>query len=183
MCSIFLLANLITSAIDLLLNHRYTWFLLVGTSLFFFWAFLDVLLFSKNNRILRSASLFSIMLIPYFVIIENVSNQFLLDKPVYWSFTIGVPIAGIWISYFWILLGVKYILRLNIGLCIGSAFVLSVPAVLFTNNVANQNNFFGFDGINPIVAIILLSVGIVSIILGIFFYFQNLYYSDKRRHH
>lgn len=123
------------------------------------------------------------MLIPYFVIIENVSNQFLLDKPVYRSFTIGVPISGVWISYFWILIGVKYILRFNIGLCLGLAFILSIPAVLFTNNIANQNKFFDFDGINSIVAIILMSVGIVSIILGIFFYFQKLNYTDKRRHH
>lgn len=97
---LFFLAFAITAVTNLAIDQQFTWFRIVGSSLIFGGMLLDALLFSKNYRVIHSVSVFTALIIPYFMVLERTVNNYYLDVPIYWLVPIGLPIALTWIAYF-----------------------------------------------------------------------------------
>ena len=129
---------------------------------------MDALLFSKNYRIIHSVSVFTVLIIPFFMVVERTVNNYFLDAPVYWLWPIGIPIAVTWIVYFWATIGTRKILHWNMGSCLGMASLLAIPAVLITNTIANQTTVYNVIEMSFITILTLLSCGGLGLIAGLF---------------
>ncbi|MGM0123735.1 hypothetical protein IGI37_001109 [Enterococcus sp. AZ194] len=161
-------AFLITLVVDLVINRKPTWSVIVGSSLILLGGIISPLISSKNKRVLRSIAVFSILIIPYFMVIEWVTNTYFLKIPIYWVLPIGLPISCIWIAYLWLNIGIRYLLHWNVGYCLGVGILLAIPAALVTNNLGNQLSLFDSSAMNSVVMISLLVCGIAGFVLGFF---------------
>lgn len=165
---LFFLAFAITAVTNLAMDQQFTWFRIVGSSLIFGGMLLDALLFSKNYRVIHSVSVFTALIIPYFMVLERTVNNYYLDVPIYWLVPIGLPIALTWIAYFWINIGIRKILHWNMGSCLGIASLLAIPAVLVTNTIANQGSIYNSIEMSFITIVTLLACGGIGLIAGLF---------------
>lgn len=165
---LFFLAFAITAVTNLAIDHQFTWFRIVGSSLIFGGMLLDALLFSKNIRFIHFSTTFTVLIIPYFMVLERTINNYFLDTPVFWLRSIGLPIALIWIAYLWINIGIRKVLHWNMGSCLGAASLLAIPTVLATNIIANQTNLYNVLEMSFITIVTLLGFGVIGLITGLF---------------
>ncbi|MFI3617849.1 hypothetical protein [Enterococcus avium] len=165
---LFILAFAITGVTNFAIDQQFTWFRIVGSALIFGGSLLDALLFSKNYRIIHSVSVFTVLIIPFFMVVKRTVNNYFLDAPVYWLWPIGIPIAVTWIVYFWATIGTRKILHWNMGSCLGMASLLAIPAVLITNTIANQTTVYNVIEMSFITILTLLSCGGLGLIAGLF---------------
>lgn len=165
---LFILAFAITGVTNFAIDQQFTWFRIVGSALIFGGSLLDALLFSKNYRVIHSVSVFTVLIIPFFMVVERTVNNYFLDAPVYWLWPIGIPIAVTWIVYFWATIGTRKILHWNMGSCLGMASLLAIPAVLITNTIANQTTVYNVIEMSFITILTLLSCGGLGLIAGLF---------------
>ncbi|MBO0453380.1 hypothetical protein [Candidatus Enterococcus murrayae] len=170
---LFFLAFAITAVTNLAIDQQFTWFRIVGSSLIFGGTLLDALLFSKNARVIHSVSVFTFLIVPYFMVLERTINDYFVDAPVYWLLPIGLPIALTWIAYFWINIGIRKLLHWNMGSCLGVASLTAIPAVLITNIVANQTGVFDVLEMSFITIVTLLACGGLGLITGLFMRKRN----------
>lgn len=170
---LFFLAFAVTGVTNFAIDHGVTWFRIVGSGLIFGGMLLDALLFSKNARVIHSISVFTILIIPFFMVIERTVNDYFVDAPVYWLFPIGLPIALTWIAYFWVNIGIRKLLHWNMGSCLGIASLLAIPTVLITNTIANQTNVYNVIEMSFITIITLLACGGIGLIAGLFMRKRN----------
>ena len=170
---LFFLAFAITGFTNFAIDHQFTWFRIVGSALIFGGSLLDALLFSKNYRVIHSVSVLTVLIVPFFMVIERTVNTYFLDAPIYWLFPIGLPIALTWIAYFWANIGVRKILHWNMGSCLGIASLLAIPAVLITNTIANQTTVYNIIEMSFITIVTLLACGGLGLIAGLFMRKRN----------
>lgn len=162
------LAFAITGVTNLAIEHQFTWFRIVGSSLIFGGSLIDALLFSKNIRFIHFSTVFTVLIIPYFMVLERTINHYFLATPVFWLRSYGLPIALIWIAYLWINIGIRKILHWNMVSCLGAASLLAIPTVLATNTIANQTSVYNIIEMSFITIVVLLSCGAVGLIAGLF---------------
>lgn len=165
---LFFLTFGITAVTNLAIDHQLTWFRIVGSSLIFAGMLLDALFFSKNARVIHSVSIFTVLVVPYFMVLERTINTYFLDAPIYWLRPIGLPIALTWIAYFWINIGIRKLLHWNMGSCLGIASLLAIPAVVVTNIFANQTNIYSIIEMSFVTIVTLLGCGALGLIAGLF---------------
>lgn len=165
---LFFLAFAITGVTNLAIDQQFTWFRIVGSSLIFGGSLLDALLFSKNIRFIHFTTIFTVLIIPYFMVVERTINNYFLATPVFWLRSLGLPIALIWIAYLWITIGTRKVLHWNMGSCLGAASILAIPTVLATNTIANQTGVYNILEMSFITIVVLLGCGAVGLIAGLF---------------
>lgn len=165
---LFILAFAVTGVTNFAIDQQFTWFRIVGSALIFSGSLLDALLFSKNYRVIHSVSVFTVLIIPFFMVVERTVNNYFLDAPIHWLWPIGIPIALVWIAYLWINIGIRKVLHWNMGSCLGAASLLAIPTVLATNTIANQTSVYNIIEMSFITIVVLLSCGAVGLIAGLF---------------
>ncbi|MQH89253.1 hypothetical protein EI029_23775, partial [Escherichia coli] len=78
---LFILAFAITGVTNFAIDQQFTLFRIVGSALIFGGSLLDALLFSKNYRVIHSVSVFTVLIIPFFMVVERTVNNYFLDAP------------------------------------------------------------------------------------------------------
>ncbi len=136
--SIGIIGILVSFIVDLAVNHKLTWSLIVDASTLYVYAAGLTAVFSKKNKIINSTLVSSILILPLLYIIEYVTNKNYLINPIYWFKTYALPITFIWLAIIWITIFIKKCIKLNIWYTLSILFLLALLGSASTNAISNQ---------------------------------------------
>ncbi|URZ00528.1 hypothetical protein [Clostridium felsineum] len=159
--------------VNLSVNHYLSWFYIVACSEILAGVFIGILIFKKENKIISAIASLSIMIIPFFLIIEKVVNKYFLNSPVFWVKKYALPITSVWLVVIWIGIFAFKKFKINILFCFTIIFILAIPASMVTNQLANRNNVKNVFADNCINTLCYGILAILSLIIGILIKFKN----------
>jgi predicted neutral ceramidase superfamily lipid hydrolase len=154
--SIGIIGILVSFIVDIAVNHKLTWSLIVDASLFYFYAIVLTAIFSKKNKTINTTLVSSVLVLPLLYMIEVVINANYLINPCYWFISYALPITLIWLAIIWSFIICWKIMKLRIWNNLGITFLLAILGSALTNSIANQVSITklyhdSFEWINSIV--------------------------------
>ncbi len=138
---ITLIGLLVSFIVDVAINHKLTWSLIVDVSLVFFAGSISTLFFSKKNKVIRTLLVMSVMLLPMLYGFEAIINTNYLQPPVYWFTTYALPICGIWLVILWATVVFYNYARIGLWNSAGIFLLLTIVGSCWTNMIANRDSF------------------------------------------
>lgn len=167
--SIGILGIFVSFCVDIAINHKLTWSLIVDMGILYAYATLFAVLLSKKYKIRNMILTISILLLPMLWAMEYVINANFLAQPSFWFETYALPISLIWIVVLNAIVAIYYQLR-NIWYTLGIALIFSAVGSVATDwialNLSLKESFF-FYSLNWIDALAYFICGILCIIIGI----------------
>lgn len=136
--SMGLIAVLVSFIVDIAVNRRLTWSLIVDAGIAYAYACGLPLAISKKNKIVKTTAAASILLLPLLYIIEYVVNDNYLSRPVYWVKEYALPIGALWVVIVWATILIIRFTKVNIWTAIGIFLLLATVGNAVTNAIANQ---------------------------------------------
>lgn len=127
--TMFILGIVVTVIVDLAVNHRITWSLIVIVSIVYAMGTTSLLIWGGKNRAIKALAFATVLVIPLIYVISSFS-------PV--AMMMSRRICVIWIAVIWIGVFVYKVLKQNLWIAIGVMMLLAVFGNLMTNAIANQ---------------------------------------------
>lgn len=131
----FLIAVCTSMIVNVAVNHRLSWSILVIDGCLMGALLLFPPLVLKKRGILISLQLITVFLLPFLAVIELVVSGSLKASGWFWG--IGVPVSLSWLFIIWIIIFLFTKTKINFWYCIGISFLLCIPGQIITNYVVD----------------------------------------------
>lgn len=159
---------IVSFIVDIAVNRRLTWSLLVDVSIIYLYACVLPLFSDTGHKIMKSLAAASLFAVPYLYAVEAVINKNYLDPPIYWAGRYALPISIIWIVIIWITVLIRHFAKVNLWTAAGILLLLATAGSMLTNAIARQAALLeiyteGYEWMNMI---IYLLCGILFLYLG-----------------
>lgn len=147
--SVGIIGILASFIVDMAVNHKLTWSLIVDAGVVYIIAAALAAIFSKKYKILIMAFVSSALIIPLLYFIQYVINKNYMDSPANWVKKYALPITLIWLAILWICILAKYLFRLNIWYALSLFMLLTVIGSALSNAIAHQTSIFTIYSTSP----------------------------------
>ncbi|NLZ81782.1 MAG: zf-HC2 domain-containing protein [Clostridiales bacterium] len=127
-----------TMLIDGILNHKFTWSLIVLASIIFVYAIGLTAMRSKKNKFIKSSLVFTILLFPLLKVISVESVILSGGSVSEWFFPYGFEIALLWTLILWISIGVWRFTQSNIWYGFAALFLLAIPCEFLMSRIISN---------------------------------------------
>lgn len=165
--SIGILGLFVSFCVDVSINRKLTWSLIVDMGILYSYAVLYTAIMIKKYKVFSTTIVASMLLLPMLWGMEAVINSNFLIQPIYWFKEYALPISLIWIV---ILNGIVlfYYLSKKLWYTLGVALILCAAGSILTEAIANHLSIFEslYYGLKWIDAIAYFACGILCIIIG-----------------
>ncbi len=147
--SLGMIGILVPIIVDISINRKLTWSLIVGISILYFFSGLTTFFICKKNKYIKTLGVYSVLLIPYLFGLETIIDYFYLSPSQNRFVEYALPISAIWLVIVWgvILLGVKT--KINRLYLISILFLLAIIGSTLTNMIARKiswlETFYEFE--------------------------------------
>lgn len=154
--SIFIISVLVCFIVDIAVNHKLTWSIIVDASILFAGICGTIAITSKKHKIINTMIGISVLLLPMLFIFERVINKNYVSEFQNWFYKYALPISLIWLSIIWILLLLKYLAKMKVWNILGIFFLLIILGSLLTEAISRKTTIFnvyknGFEWIESII--------------------------------
>lgn len=136
--SIGIVGVLVSFIVDIAVNRKLTWSLIVDVSMAYIYITVLTAIISKKKKIIITALVSSVLVIPLLYILELVINKNYLRNPIDWFEIYALPITLIWLAIIWFMIIVKKFIKLNIWNTLGIMFLFTILGSAYTNAIASQ---------------------------------------------
>ncbi len=136
--SIGIIGILVSFIVDIAVNHKLTWSLIVDGGIVFLYITALAAILSKRNKIIASTLVSSILVLPLLYMIEYIVNENYLVRPIHWFTIYALPITLIWLAIIWIVILINKILKLNMWRTLGILLLFAIFGSALTNAISNQ---------------------------------------------
>lgn len=136
--AIGILGILVSFIVDIAVNRRLTWSLIVDASVIYLLACGWTAVQSKTHKILRTLAAATVLTLPLIWCIEWVVNRNYLNPPIYWFTRIGLPVTLIWIVILWFVVIVRCVFKANLWTTGGMILLFSMVGSLLTEMLAEK---------------------------------------------
>lgn len=136
--SIGIIGIVVTFIVDLAVNKKLSWSLIVDMGIVYFYSIGLVAVMSKKKKVMKAFAVGSILVLPMLYGIEYVINANYVTKSVEWFGKYALPITVIWLVILWITVIIKEYTKLNIWSVLGILLILTTLGSGLTNSIANQ---------------------------------------------
>lgn len=133
--AIVFLSLLVPGIVNYSIDKRFTWYYIVISSLFLLFAIVGIAIFKRNNKILASLGMATVLLPLYLFILEILINRYFLNSPVYWFKAKALPTYCVWTVIIWITFILIMFTNINNAYCIGLGFAFSIIGAILTNGI------------------------------------------------
>lgn len=157
---------LVPLIVDFAVNKKFTWSIISSVGIIYFLIGLTICWKTNKRKVITTALWESILLFPMLYIIELVINTNFLEQPVYWFWSIAVPISILWLVIIWTSIFLKEVTKLNWWSIMGIFTIASGGGTVFTNKWVEmiiKQSSTSSQAINLISAV---SIGICLIMIG-----------------
>lgn len=166
--SIGILGVFVSFCVDIAMNHKLTWSLIVDMGICYAYATLFAVLLSKKHKIRNMILTMSILLLPMLWAMEYIINANFLVRPYFWFEKYALPISLIWILILNTIVFIYYRLK-NIWYTLGIVLILSAIGSIATDYLASNLTYHEVSFINSlnwIDAVAYFICGILCILIG-----------------
>jgi hypothetical protein len=136
--SMGIIAVFVSFIVDIAVNGRLTWSLIVDAGIAYVYACGLPLVISKSSKIVKMTAAASILLLPFLCVIEYVVNENYVSEPIYWVREYALPIGVLWIVIVWATILIIRFTKVNICTSIGIFLLLVAVGSAVTNAIADQ---------------------------------------------
>lgn len=136
--SIGIIGIIASFIVDIAINRRLTWSLIVDASVIYIFGCVMAWILSIKQKVIRTLLTASILILPFLFVIENVINKNFVNQPIDWFSKYALPITTMWIGIIWITILIRHIMKTNIWSTGGILLLLTVVGSAFTNAIARQ---------------------------------------------
>lgn len=158
-----IIGALVTFIVDMAVNHKLTWSLIVDAGLLYIYAAALAAMFSKSKKIYMAALASSILLLPLLYIIQVLVNKNYLPEATDWFKIYALPIALIWMAIIWLSVLARKLFRLNLWFTLGVLLLLTIIGSVFTNSIARHVPFYDLNWID---SLSYLMCAVICFVLG-----------------
>lgn len=138
--SIGIIGILVSFIVDIAVNRKLTWSLIVDASVLYIYAAALTAVFCKKGKIIMTTLVSSILVLPLLYIIKIVVNKNYIIDPYDWFQLYALPITLIWLAIIWFVILVRKLFKLKIWSTMGIAFLLGIFGSAFSNAIAIQGS-------------------------------------------
>lgn len=164
---LFLLPILVTGIVNFAIERELTWAYIAGGGILLAALVLGALILPKRNKIIKCLTVLTIFTLPYLGLIEYTINEFYNSHPVYWVQPIALPITLLSLGIPWIMVAARKIFKMNLGFCFSIGAVITAPATIAVNMIANQTDFQSNLTMSLPTVVTLLVIAFISFLLGL----------------
>lgn len=166
--SFFALGILTCFIVDIAVNRKLTWSLIVDASIIYASLCIAIMIYCKQNKFLKSSLTGSLLLLPLLWCIKYTVVNILQIQDVKWFSQIALPITIIWLVIMWICIGVRYLLHANLWTVIGIMLILAIFGSAGTNAICMNKYWVEayFQDYEWIDSISYAFSGIVCLVIG-----------------
>lgn len=155
--------------VDIAINKRLTWSLIVDASLIFVFLPAIVAIYSKKHKFLNTALVSSLLLIPmlYSFALVIQADGFVL-QPDSWLIRYAIPISLIWLVILWIFILLVVSAKMNLWNAIGILLLMSIIGSVATNAISRQEDLFLFytDSLEWINSVSYFACAVICFLIG-----------------
>ncbi len=129
--------------VDIAVNRRMTWSLIVDASLIFFFVPVLTAIHSKTHRFLKTAAAASLLLLPMlygFALVIRANGY--APQSDDWFMRYAMPISLIWLVILWIFISLMAFTKINIWNATGVLLLMTILGSALTNAFANRESIF-----------------------------------------
>lgn len=129
--------------VDIAVNRRLTWSLIVDASLIFVFVPVLTAIYSKTHRLLKAAAVASLLLLPMlygFALVIRANGY--APQSDGWFMRYAMPISLIWIVILWIFISIAALTKMNIWNAAGILLLMTIFGSALTNAIANRESIF-----------------------------------------
>lgn len=134
--SMLTLGIIVNVIVDLAINKKITWSIIVIASVVFTVCISALLIWGGKNRIIKALACLSVLVLPLLYVISTYSRLYSTGQD--WFLKYAVPIALIWIVFLWLGVFMFKVCKCSFWVMLGIEMILAIAGNLFTNAVANQ---------------------------------------------
>lgn len=127
-----------TMLVDGILNHKFTWSLIVLAAIIFVYATSLTAMRSKKNKFIKSSLVFTLLLFPLLKVISVESSLLSGGSVKEWFLPYGFEIALLWIVIMWIGIGVWRFTHNNIWYGCATISLLAIPCDFLMSNIISR---------------------------------------------
>ena len=132
----FALGIVVNVIVDLAVNHRITWSMIVIVSIVYAMGIISILIWGGKNRGVKTLAFATAFLIPLIYVISLYCDMYGYDATL--LMRMSRRICLIWIMTVWVGVFVYKVLKQNLWIAVGVMMLLAVFGNLMTNAIANQ---------------------------------------------
>lgn len=140
--SIGFIGILISTIVDLAMNRRLTWSLIVDAGVLYLYITAMAAVFSKKKKVLIATLVSSVFVFPLLYVIEFVVNEYYLMNPMNWYEIYALPITLIWLSIIWSSILFRRFIKINVWYNLSLMFLLIMIGSIFTNVIVYQVSIY-----------------------------------------
>lgn len=160
--SVGILGILVSFIVDLAVNGKLTWSILVDVSVSFAYASILTAMYVRKNKVIKTSLVVSVMILPMLYIMEKVINKNYMDQPIAWFQHIALPITIIWLVIIWIMILTKKFSKLRFWNMAGVFVLFVMFGSAFTNSIGSKAPIYdyreNFEWINTIIYVVCATV-------------------------
>lgn len=136
-----IIAILVCVIVDIAINHKLTWSIIVDMGIFYTYACGFTPILCKKNRVRKTLFMMSILILPMLYGTEYIVNANYFNEPNYWFKEYALPISFIWLAILWITVLLYSVTKTNLWNIIGVVLILTIFGATFTNAIAQKLSF------------------------------------------
>jgi len=130
---------LVTAITNLAVEHTFSWFYLVLSSIVLVAVESIILVFKKDGKIKGALLGLTVMILPYLYSMEKIINYYYLKDDVYWFVPIALPITCLWIGLLWLLVRGFEKIRMNVAYKISIGSFICMFGAIVTNSIVRHS--------------------------------------------
>jgi hypothetical protein len=126
---------LVTAITNLAVEHTFSWFYLVLSSMLLVTVESIILVFKQNGKIKGALLGLTVMILPYLYSMEKIINYYYLEDDINWFMHIALPIACLWIGLLWLFVWGFKKMRIKVAFRISICSFICMFGAIVTNYI------------------------------------------------
>lgn len=163
-----ILSVLVTAIINLAMDHTFSWFYIVLSSVLLVTVESCILLFKENDKKKSALLSLTVMILPYLFCLEKILNYYYFSPNIYWFREVALPITCIWIIVLWIVIFGFPKLKMRVAFKISLFSFIGMFAAVGTNYIALGDTLKRALDSNWINIVFFSVIGFLSLGIGMF---------------